>query len=385
MHLVVRTSLALVLLAVAGVIGWRVLSPAEVLHPATGVPPAAGARGPGVTGKVASAPLIVDGRVRVFAAPRLVKADGPVSARTMATPRWSFRRWPQQLNGVVAVDTTVVTRWSDGELVALNSGTGRIVWRADGPAAGGWTGERTGATTVWAPPGMVTAGPVVLARGGGRVTAFDSGTGATRWQGECAGDSFTTGGNHLVCGAVVRDAGSGAAVTGWPAGPYTAVGCGIASSGCAGVRDRAGAGWLTTGGGPQRAVALDAADSTVLVVPRMTASGRVASAFAFSTGATVVARSPVTGGELWRWSGPGGATVLGSAPDTVYLLTADRKLVAVDAGSGQVRLRFPLVVSREGTDWTPGGRQVAGGYVAVERRTPDGPFALESFVLAAAG
>ncbi len=386
MHRVVgRTLLALVLLAVAGLIGWRVLSPAEVLHPATDGYPAAERRGPGVTGKTASAPLIVDGRIRVFAAPRMVKADAPVGAKTMSTPRWSFRRWPQQLNGVAAVGTTVVGHWSDGELVALDARTGRIAWRADGPAAGGWTGEHTGATAVWAPPGLHTAGPVVLARGGGRVAAYDAGTGAAHWQGDCAGTGFTTAGGQVICGGVVRDAATGAPVAGWPAGPYTAVGCGVASSGCAGVRDAAGQGWLTAEARPQRATALDAPDSTALIVERTTAAGRVPSAFAFTTGPTVVARSPLTGGELWRWTGPGGATVLGSAPDTVYLLTGDRNLVAVDASTGEVRMRFPLVVSREGTDWQPGGHQVAGGFLAVERRTADGPFATESIVLAATG
>ena len=384
-RVVLRTLLALVLLAAAGLIGWRVLAPAEVVEPATGGYPAPERRGPGVTGRTADAPLIVDGRIRVFAAPRMVKADAPVGAKTMTTPRWSFRRWPQQLSGIVAVGATVVSRWSDGELVALDARTGRVAWRAGGPAAGGWPGERNGMTAAWAPPDLFTAGSLVLARGAGRVTAVDVGTGATRWQGDCAGAGFTTAGALLVCGDRVRAAATGAVLPGWPAGPYTPVGCAVASSGCAGLRDGAGRGWLATGARPERATALDAPDSTALIVERSTAGGRVPSAFAFSTGATVVARSPLTGDELWRWSGPGGATVLGSGPDTVYLLTADRLLVAVDASTGEVRLRFPLVVSREGTAWTPGGHLVAGGYVVVERREGDEPFAPESFVLAAVG
>ncbi len=384
-RVLVRTLLALVLLVAAGLTGWRVLRPAEVLEPATDTYPAVARPGPGVTGRTASAPLIVDGRIRVFAGPRLVKADAPVGARAMSTPRWSFRRWPQQLNGVVAVGATVVTRWSDGELVALDGRTGRIAWRAHGPPAGGYIGDRTGAATVWAPPGLLTAGSVVLAHGAGRVAAFDADTGVARWQGGCGGDAFTTAGGRLVCGDVVHDAASGATVPSWPSGPFTALGCGVATSGCAGMRDAAGRGWLVTGPAPEPSAALDLPDSTVQMVERTTAAGRVPSAFAFTTGATVIARSPLTGGELWRWSGPSGATVLGSGPDTVYLLTGDRQLVAVDASTGEVRLQFPLVVNREGTDWTPGGWQVAGGYVAVERRTPDGPFAPETVVLAATG
>jgi hypothetical protein len=100
----------------------------------------------------------------------------------------------------------------------------------------------------------------------------------------------------------------------------------------------------------------------------------------------VIARSPLTGGELWRWTGPGGAIVLGSGPDMVYLLTAGRDLVAVDASTGEVRMRFPLVTSREKPEWEPGGWQVADGYAVVERRTADGrPFAIESFAIAALG
>jgi hypothetical protein len=151
------------------------------------------------------------------------------------------------------------------------------------------------------------------------------------------------------------------------------------------MRDAAGQGWLTAGAAPERSAVLDAPDSTVHMVERTTADGRASSAFAFSTGATVIARSPLTGGELWRWSGPGGATVLGAGADIVYLLTGDRQLVAAEASTGEVRLQFPLVVGKEGTEWIPGGHQVAGGYLAVERRTPDGPFAPETVVVAATG
>jgi hypothetical protein len=122
----------------------------------------------------------------------------------------------------------------------------------------------------------------------------------------------------------------------------------------------------------------------VRLVQRSTATGRVASAFAFSTGAAVVARSPLTGGELWNWSGPRGATVLGAGPDSVFLLTGDRQLVTVDASTGEVRTEFPLAVGTESTDWKPGLWQVTDGYVAVERLAADGePFAVETVVIAA--
>jgi len=382
-RVLVRSLLGLVLLVVAGLIGWRVLSPAEVLAPATDSYPAAPARGPGVTGKTAAAPLIVDGRIRVFAAERQVKADAPVDARTAYTPRWSLRRWPQQLNGVVAIGATVVSRWSDGELVAIDGRTGRIAWRADGPDAGGYTGGGTGAATVWAPPGLLTSGTTVLVRGGGRVLALDVVTGRTQWQADCDGLSFGTAGGQLICGAAVYEVVTGKAAKAWPTGPFTEVGCGVAHSGCAGLRDAAGRGWITGARTPQRAGALDEPGNTMRLVQRSTANGRVASAFAFSTGAAVVARSPVTGGELWNWSGPGGATVLGTGADSVFLLTGDRQLVTVDASTGEVRTQFPLAVGTEPTDWTPGSWQVADGYVAVERLAGDGePFTVETVVVA---
>jgi outer membrane protein assembly factor BamB len=383
-RVLVRSLLTLVLLVAAGLIGWRVLSPAEVLDPATDPYPAAPARGPGVTGKTADAPLIVDGRIRVFAAKRQVKADAPVDARTAYTPRWSFRRWPQQLSGVVAIGATVVSRWSDGELVAIDGRTGRIAWRVDGPDAGGYTGGDSGAATVWAPPGLFTSGTTVLVRGGGRVLALDAVTGETRWQAGCGGLSFSTAGGQLVCGAAAYEVATGKAAENWPTGPFTEVGCAVAHSDCAGLRDAAGRGWISGARTPQRAGALDAPGTTVRLVQRSTASGRVASAFAFSTGAAVVARSPVTGGELWNWSGPPGAIVLGAGADSVFLLTGDRQLVTVNAATGDVRTQFPLAVGIESTDWRPGLWQIVDGYVAVERLDADGdPFTVETVVIAA--
>jgi hypothetical protein len=98
----------------------------------------------------------------------------------------------------------------------------------------------------------------------------------------------------------------------------------------------------------------------------------------------VVARSPVTGGELWNWSGPGGATVLGAGADSVFLLTGDRQLVTVNAATGEVRTQFPLAVGTESTDWRPGLWQIVDGYVAVERLDEDGePFTVETVLIAA--
>ncbi|WP_309246285.1 hypothetical protein [Verrucosispora sioxanthis] len=101
---------------------------------------------PGVTGRLPVAPLIVDGRLRVYAAPRQVYADQPVDSRSRRTPYWSFRRWPASLDAVVASGTTVVSRWSDGQLVAIDARTGRVAWRAAGPEP---AAERVARRSTW--------------------------------------------------------------------------------------------------------------------------------------------------------------------------------------------------------------------------------------------
>jgi hypothetical protein len=342
-RVLVRSVLALVLMAAAGVVLWRVLAPAEVLAPATDPYPAAVRRASGVIGELAGAPLIVDGRFRVYGLTRQIKADAPVDGKAQYTPRWSFRRWPQRLAGVVATGSIVVSRWSDGQIVAIDGHTGRIAWRLDGPPAGGFT---DGATAVWAPPGLAVAGATVLVAADRRVRALNAATGAVRWAAGCSAFGFATAGGRVVCGDAVYDAATGAVAPGWPAGPLTPLGCDVAASGCRGVRDAAGEGWLTTGPDPRRARGLDEPGSTV------------ASDLALiPTDEGVVARSALTGHEIWR--GPAG-TVLGSTRTAVYVLTAANDLIGLDPASGEARLRIPLGVGERAQRW-----QVAGGYVAV--------------------
>ena len=368
----------LVALVAAGLVVWRVLKPAEVLATASSGHPVAypqapggtGQQAPGVTGKTAAAPLIVDGQIRVFAAKRQVRADAPVYAKTMYTPRWSFRRWPQQLNGVVAIGTTVVSRWSDGELVALDGHTGAIAWRVAGPAAGAYSGLRTGASTGWAPPGLFTAGTSVLVAGGGQVAAFEGGV--RRWSVPACADGFTTAGGQYVCPAGAVDVSSGAAVPSWPAGPFTPLGCGVAHSSCSGFRDGAGQGWLATSSAPRRTPALDPPDATLAAGLPLTVTG------------------PTVTSARWHWTDPAGGAVrvLGGAGNKIYLLTADRRLVTVDAATGAAST-FVLAVGTEATDWTPGLSQSTAAYIAIERLDDPNPnsvhhyFTVETVIIAA--
>jgi hypothetical protein len=356
-----RVLLAFVLLVAAGAVGWRVLGPAEVAARAKDPYPPAVADPPGVTGETSRAPLIVQGRIRVFAAKRQVSADAPVDAKTSYTPRWSYRRWPAQLNGVVAVGRTVISRWSDGKLVAIDGASGAIAWRAAGPPAGRYTGLSTGAATVWAPPGLVTAGTTVLVSGGGQVIAYDAGTGGVRWRASCAGDGFSTTGGAFVCGDAVFDAATGARLGGWPSTPFTPLDCGVARSACGGFR-AVGEEWIASGPRPATAPA-----HTINIA-----------------GGTVEAGS-------WRWTAPGGQTValLGSRPGVVYLLTSARDLVTIDATTGVVRSAFRLAVGTEKTAWTPGLWQAADGYLAMERLDDPNPksvhhyFTVETVIIAA--
>ncbi len=376
--MLLRSLLALVVTAAAVLVGWRVLAPAEVLATVKPPYPTVATPWPHVTGHTPVAPLIVADRVRVYASKRQIRADAPVDAKTVYTAIWSFRRWPAQLSGAVASGRTVISRWSDGDLVAIDGVTGKIVWRASGPAAPGYSGHRTGSSTVWAPEGLRLAGPSVLVTAGGQIFAYEVSTGTRRWVSATAcGDGFTTAGGQLVCPSGLVDAATGSAVASAAPGPYTAIGCDVASSRCAGVRDAAGHGWLTTGPTPVRAPALDRPDATI-------AAGLVF----YPDGNVLRAVDPATGATRHEFPA---AQVLGVSSGQVVLLTAGRNLIEVDPGTGATVAQFPMAYESESRTWDPGRWQVTDQYVAVERLAQDGPdnpdtpgyyFSVETVVIA---
>ncbi len=371
-------------IAAAG-IGWRVLAPTELLDPASTPYPAAVIDGPKVTGTTNAAPLLVDDRIRVFAAKRQVRADGPLDSKLVNTPRWSLRRWPQELSGVVALGPTVISWWSDGALIAIDGRTGKITWRVVGPTGPDYSGNRTGATTVWAPPGLnTTAGAVVLSAGR-HLYSYDVSTGSKRWQSDlptpCV-DGFTTAGGQYVCPSGAYELATGTSIVGWPTGPYTPVGCAVAASNCVGLRDRAGQGWLTNAARPVRTPTLDVANSTI-------AAGLV-----LSTTRTAIVATPIAGGApSWTRPTAGQAQVLGATPDNIVVLTANRELWLVDPHTGKLRKAILLRVhSEQSISWTSGLYQVTSRLVAIERLTAHGPtdpadpdyyFTLDTEILAA--
>ncbi|WP_249999644.1 PQQ-binding-like beta-propeller repeat protein [Actinoplanes sp. M2I2] len=339
-RVLLRSLVALVLIAAAGLIAWRVLAPAEVLSPAASGYPAPAGLGPRVTGRTNQAPLIVDERIRVYAGKRQVRADGPVDAKSVNTARWSLRRWPEQVSGVVAAGSTVVSRWSDGELIAVDGRTGERVWRVGTSLpAPAFAGHRTGASAVWAPPGLHVADGAVLVAGGGRLAAYEVASGVRRWVADVpAGcrDGFTTVGGQYFCATGGYSMSTGAALTPYPVGPFQPVACAVAPSGCAGLRDKDGRGYLAGGEALRRSPELDEAGTTVV------------------------------GGEVV--SVPAGVQVLGVSRDRLVVLTAGRHLRVLPTGA-----EFPLAVGTEKLTWKPGLWQVTDDYVAIERLTGDGP------------
>ncbi|MDG4804339.1 PQQ-binding-like beta-propeller repeat protein [Micromonospora sp. WMMD980] len=368
----------------------RVLAPAEVETVAREPYPAAPAPTAGVIGRLPVAPLVVDNRLRVYAGARQVYADQPVTGRHRVTPFWSYRRWPAKLVGVLAEGTTVVSRWSDGKLVALDARTGRVSWRADGPPPGSVPKpRRTFAATVWDPAGLHLARTaegldVLLAAGPGAVGGYALADGRRLWRADverdCRVDVGSTASGEMVgvdtCAGPpsveLRDAGTGVVRTRWrpPDAPghlvVTAVGCRDGHSGCRGLRTAGpdganGRGWLVTDPGePTAAPGLDAADA-VLDGERVVET----------SGGVVTARSARTGEELWRRADIHPARVLATEPGRVHLLTDRRELVTIDPLTGATRSEFVFTAGRDGIGWQPGRAYAVGGYVAVERARED--------------
>ncbi|MEV1285973.1 PQQ-binding-like beta-propeller repeat protein [Micromonospora sp. NPDC049679] len=384
-----------VALAVTVAIAYRVLAPTEVVTPARADYPPPPTVGPGVVARLSVAPLIVDGRLRLYAAARQVRADGPVNAKAQVTPYWSYRRWPQQLVGVVADGSTVLTRWSDGRLVALDARTGRPTWRTAGPPpqSGTYAGRRTGALTVYAAPGLHTAvardgRAVAVVEGDRGARGFDLRTGGELWRadGTCPPEGFTTRAGEYVtldpCASPrtlrFREVTTGRVLRDWrpdgtdPELGVQPVGCAVARSACPAARTTSGGatrGWLLDGAAPLAATALDEPETWLVGDAAVRLS---------PDGAELTGRSARTGAELWRQSLPAAADtpvgaeptrLIAAQPGRVHLLTPGRDLITIDPATGAQRSQFVLRTGQEKTNWAPGFVYASDGFIAVERLT----------------
>jgi outer membrane protein assembly factor BamB len=404
---------------VTAVIGYRVFAPGEIRSPAqtAAYPTASPEAELGVTSELWRTPLLIDDHLRVYAAQRQVWADGPINARTEMTAFWSFRRWPQEVTGVVAVERVVVSRWDDGEIVALDSRTGEVSWRVNGPLDPqrdevGYTGRRTGALTVYDATNLFSVrgrsgAAVVIVESRTEARAYAAATGRELWS-EPFGPDCTPGWtgagfyarpcSHLI----LRDAWTGDVAWSWrpegagrdtsegPTWTAVPVGCEIGRSECRAIRTRDPASrttvaWLLDGPGESR----DDGGSTerswpteapVLAVPGAWLAGDVV---VNAPGPTreLIGRSVHTGQVVWRWTG-GSYTdtspvrVVAATPDALGLLSEKDSFIALDPRTGQELGRFSLDkwrnIGASSPTWKAGHVYTRGRYVVVERLLPDG-------------
>ena len=397
-----RARNGLVTLAVAlstlATIGGCSPEPAEVSTPAsTSGYPLRPTVTPGALLPMRAAPLIVDGRLRVFASRHEVSADGPIDVAPTTARYWSFKRNRVDLMAVVAMDTTVVSLWCDGELVAIDAQTGRITWRAPTEVTEcGYPGRRTGASAVYFSENLYTAigesgSPAVLRRVDGQMWAFDAATGALLWHKVFDGPLpncrtpglTTTSGYYLTvdyCGnrgaMEIYDVTTGALVHTWepPGGEsdlgLLSVGCRVGISECAAVQIvgnmRA---WIIGDDGPVEALGVASPDSRIVG----TVAAGYADPYGSPIGTDIVGRDLTTGRELWRWAAPSGGVMLVAAqPDRFHVITTDRELITIDATTGAMRSRFSLVMAGEEGAWFSGAAYASNGFVAIERVVPPG-------------
>lgn len=360
-----------VALAVTALVGYRVFRPGELVDPAKSPYPAAAApvAQPKVYGTLLASPLVVDGRLRVYAAKRQVYADLPVNIKSSMSHYWTYRRWPGQLVGVVAVGTTVVSLWSDGALVGLDARTGDVAWRADVAQPGeAFDGRRTGAATVYTPHNLLTAGPTVVALGVPGARAFDAATGRELWQHPVnpdprCGQDFTTDDTFVAvdsCGTPTvdaLDARTGAAIGGWPQRVVQPLGCALGRSECQGATG-GGQGW-TVGPGGSLHPATGLADAGTWLVDGVAVQ---------QTGdGPIEARLAVDNSPLWTNET---GTVIAVEPGAVHLVTpGHREVVTLDSTTGRELSRFPLVVEASGP-FDLGGVYAVDRYLFIQRARP---------------
>ncbi len=374
---------ALVLIVGLPLAFWRAFRPQDSVQPAAGAYPPVPTVAPGLYGSLLRMPLLVDGRLRVYAAQREVFAEQPATTKSSLTPYWSLRRWPQSVQGVVAVGTAVASLWSDGRLYVTDARTGRVRWWISTTAGGGYQGRRTGAATVYAPPHLTTWGNLAIIGGSGtRATiAVDltSPAGRPAWSvALCAGQPYTTGG-VLVCPGIPGDPGgarlyraSDGTPVAWSVDAVggTPFGCGPGRSACAGFRVGGQAYLVGADGQPAPAPALAPGDTWLAgdVVVTGTPDGTVSAA-------------TLDGRPLWRWldappltpvaTGPDAprTQVVAASADAVYLVTAGRDLVRLDPGTGREVSRSSLV-PEDARAFQVGWVYAADGLVFVERLRP---------------
>ena len=370
---------AVVALAATAVIGYRVFAPHETLtRPTVPYPEVAVITDERPYSELRAAPLVVEGRLRVYAEKWRVWTDAPVGERYESTPYWAFRRWPAQVVGVVTAQTTsgpvVVTQWSDGEIVALDARRGEIAWRLNAPIAAGrgYDGRRTGASVVYDPRSLLTARAgqltVVFVTGPGVVRALNAATGVPLWQREVAGGcepAAWTGATMLVVPDCAGPAVSVMSVVdGAPRQRWTSPDpaivpkptlCELNRSECRLVKVSAHQ-WLLQ------------ATGALVAVPKLEPGAKLSGErVVYPTPAGVAARPLTSEDPLWTWNGKG--TLIAADAVGVYLLTDDRTVLGLSPATGHLEV-LGCASSQPNEGWQIGHVHPTGsGYLALERAT----------------
>lgn len=407
-------------LGATAVVGYRVLRPADSAVEASGPYPDRPAAEPVRYGELTSAPLIVDGRLRVFADARRVWADTALTSRTERTPFWSIRRWPAEVAGVVAVEGSyegfalVIAKFSDGVVLAINPKNGRIVWQDQARASEGETfdGRRTGGATVWQPAGIFTArakddgGAVLVVAGGDEVVAYNPWTGKRRWEFTfpehpgCHDADWTAETTYIVkdsCSAPAKidvfDVATGKLLNSWSppgasAGPADQANWYLDPMSCA--RGHSECGLLKASGGKTVLTAEEryaGVKGTTGSVWRINSDGQVTleehanGNRTFIQGTTLFqnggdgndviwAKDRNTDAELWK--SKAGLRLVAVVTLGVYAIDDNLYLVVLHPTSG-VELSRTDLKKRPDERWVPGLVHVAGRFVAVERLTGGSP------------
>jgi hypothetical protein len=383
---VVAACTVLGLLAGAAFIGSRVLRPREMLtRPSVPYPAAVSITDERPFAELRAAPIVIEGRLRVYAETRRVWADAPVGGVYESTPYWAFRRWPQQVIGVVQVSTAqgpyVVTQWNDGALIAIDARRGVVAWRAMAPqgSATGYDGRRTGASVVYEPrsllTGQVGTAAVVVATSAGSVSAFDGATGTPLWHrdtgGRCEPLAWTGEGFLAVPDCTGRSVallgladGHPASAFQTPLGPSAPDLCELGRTDCHLVT-AAGQAWLLGADGNLTRVRTPEPGA-------MIAEDRVV----YPTATGLAARRLTDGVPLWTWTGKG--RLLAADNVAVYVLTPDRSVVGLSPVTGQMVL-VGCASDVKGQIWQVGHVYTSNGDdIAIERLTGAGLSAKDS-------
>ena len=365
------------LLAGSGVVVYRVLAPHETLTaPTVPYPDVAVITDERPFSELRAAPLVVEGRLRVYAEKWRVWADAPVGERYESTPYWAFRRWPAQVVGVVTTSSAsgpvVVTQWSDGDLVALDARHGSIAWRATVPIGNReYDGRRTGAGVVYEPRSLLTVRvadrTLLLVSGPKGMVAFDPATGQQLWQREldCESGGWTGAGMLVLPDCTTATtihfvrAADGADLGSWTSpkpgvAPQAAL-CEMARIECRLVTVDYKTWQLGAGG-------------TLDSVPELEVGAQLAGErIIYQTGTGVAARRLTDEAPLWTWSGQ--ARLIAADSAGVYLITDDRTVYELSPATGHL-VAVGCASSAPNEDWQLGHVYPTGGtYLALERIT----------------